>query len=96
MKTAEEAVRTARAWLPKLGMVPSEKSTASVVFAPQEMASGVWRVWLRGQETAAGSSHTVEVDVSPLTGGLIRAVFVDRAALPKLYLPQRASNSGTR
>ncbi|MES2459099.1 MAG: hypothetical protein V4671_00850, partial [Armatimonadota bacterium] len=56
MGKVDEAVQTARAWLPKLGIVPSEK-TAPVVFTPQQTASGVCRVWLRGQEKPEGPSH---------------------------------------
>jgi hypothetical protein len=87
--TAREAVREARAWLRKLGLVAGQEEPSPVVSAPRKSASGMWRVWLQGRETPEGPKLTVLVTLSSKTEAMMRAVVVDRAAIPSLYLPRR-------
>jgi hypothetical protein len=89
--TEAEAVRVARGWMPKLGFCPEGETMSPAVFPPRKMPRGLWRVWLRGQETPQGPPLTVEVVVRSAGDELIRATVVERISYPGSHLPRRPS-----
>jgi hypothetical protein len=97
--TSSEAIEVARAWLPKLGLANAQKQrepgksrvSPPIVFPPQKSSAGLWRVWLRGQETPGGPPLTVQISLTDATGEFLFAAVVERAAAPMVYLPRRVS-----
>ena len=99
--SAGQAVRAARAWLPKLGLaggqgdrsgaVASPPLSAPVLSPPRRLpGTRQWLVWLRGREAApAGAAPlTVAVTVDGHDGSLRSATVAEHAANPHIYLPR--------
>jgi hypothetical protein len=97
IQTTREAVQAARAWVRKMGMTgggnAGSDAQPAVVFPPEKSKLGVWRVWLSVRETPEtpdtpdSPALTVEVVLKSQYDSLVRAVVVDRSALPFMHLP---------